>query len=307
VTVIGGGGMMGMRIGAEMALLGHTVQLQDRTRIALSRAKGQIQELYKDLVAGGYLSEDEADLAHSRISLTTDMKAAVENADFISEAIVEVMEVKRGVIREASLHCPPTAIISTNTMSLSVSEIAKGCVNPERVMGVRFLYPVLLIADVEITCATETTASAVEQIKSMLMQHGKKPYMKRPGAGNHLVLTQDMVKMQYAAHLQKRQLAEQAAAAAGARPPPVAAAAGAAVATTADVAGGVASAAAASAGAAGADTTCLVCMDQPKNTLLYPCGHVSVCDDCAATLMARGGTCPVCRAKVDRVIRAFIT
>ena len=45
----------------------------------------------------------------------------------------------------------------------------------------------LLIADVEITVGSDTSNHTIEQVKSMLIQDGKRPYMKRPGSGNHLV------------------------------------------------------------------------------------------------------------------------
>jgi 3-hydroxybutyryl-CoA dehydrogenase len=70
--------------------------------------------------------------ALSRISHTVDMAAAVREADIISEAIVELIEVKREVLKTISTLCRSEAIISTNTMSLSISDIAQECRNPER-------------------------------------------------------------------------------------------------------------------------------------------------------------------------------
>lgn len=73
--------------------------------------------------------------ASSRLSHTTDMGDAVRDADFISEAIVETIEIKREVIGKVCRLCSADAIVSTNTMSLSVSEIARGCTNPQRFVG----------------------------------------------------------------------------------------------------------------------------------------------------------------------------
>jgi hypothetical protein len=91
------------------------------------------------------------------------------------------------VIAEVCRLARDDAVVSTNTMTLSVTDIARGCDCPERVIGVRFLYPVLLITDVEMTVGSDTSNTTIEQVKSMLIQDRKKPYMKRPGSGNHLV------------------------------------------------------------------------------------------------------------------------
>jgi hypothetical protein len=104
-----------------------------------------------------------------------------------------------------------------------------------------------------------------------------------------------VVVCRYATHLQKRAHTQQAADAAASR------------ATDGDAAtAGAADAPAEYVESAETDNSCLICMDKPKNTLLFPCGHVCACDGCAAILSTQG-TCPVCRAKIEKVIKAFIT
>lgn len=128
--------------------------------------------MFDTLSASGHITEDEALVALARISTSDDLSLAVAGADFVSEAIIEDLEIKRHVIRDVCNFTRRDTVVSTNTMSLSVSDISMGCNSPERVIGVRFLYPVLLITDVEMTVGAETSNSTVEQVKSMLIQDG---------------------------------------------------------------------------------------------------------------------------------------
>ncbi|GFO38062.1 mediator of RNA polymerase ii transcription subunit 24 [Plakobranchus ocellatus] len=55
------------------------------------------------------------------------------------------------------------------------------------------------------------------------------------------------------------------------------------------------------------DTHCLICLDYPSDTVLYQCGHMCVCYKCGRDLISRGHSCPVCRAPIKDVIRAYKT
>uniref|UniRef100_A0A0B7AVC5 RING-type domain-containing protein n=1 Tax=Arion vulgaris TaxID=1028688 RepID=A0A0B7AVC5_9EUPU len=55
------------------------------------------------------------------------------------------------------------------------------------------------------------------------------------------------------------------------------------------------------------DTHCLICLDRHTDTVLYQCGHMCVCFVCGRDLMSRGHKCPVCRAPIKDVIRAYKT
>jgi len=62
-------------------------------------------------------------------------------------------------------------------------------------------------------------------------------------------------------------------------------------------------------GGAGGDTVvneCVVCMDSKKSHVLVPCGHVCVCKVCAGNIVATKQACPVCRARVEQVIKVYL-
>ena len=54
-------------------------------------------------------------------------------------------------------------------------------------------------------------------------------------------------------------------------------------------------------------TRCTVCLDQPREVLLQPCGHVCVCGDCSKRLRCSGNQCPICRVNIVNTQRAYIS
>ena len=57
----------------------------------------------------------------------------------------------------------------------------------------------------------------------------------------------------------------------------------------------------------GTDSDCAICMDSSRNSVLRPCNHMITCYDCSILLLNRQDSCPVCREKIDEVIRIFMS
>ena len=53
------------------------------------------------------------------------------------------------------------------------------------------------------------------------------------------------------------------------------------------------------------DSSCLICLDRATDSVLYQCGHMCVCYTCGLTLKQRGAHCPMCRAPIKDIIRAY--
>jgi hypothetical protein len=53
------------------------------------------------------------------------------------------------------------------------------------------------------------------------------------------------------------------------------------------------------------DGCCIICMDQPKNTVFYKCGHLATCIECGSAMQERGQSCPICRQVIVDVVRVF--
>lgn len=188
VTVVGGAGMMGRLIGGEMALSGHSVILFDLNPDKLAAARENLFEQMASLVTEGLLTPEDVEDCRLRVTCSNELPEAVAVADFVIESVVEREAIKKSVFRDITRHCPARTICATNSMTMSVSVISEDAIDKTRIMGVRFLYPVLLVPDVEITAGMETDPACVEQAKSMLMSMDKQPFYKAPGSGNHLKL-----------------------------------------------------------------------------------------------------------------------
>ena len=212
---------------------------------------------------------------------------------------------------------------------------------PDRVLGVRFLFPVLMMRDVELTSGTQTSSAALEQVKGIFLAMNKTPFYKQPGAGNFLVLTEQRIAESRAAHLadrrrrraqqqQVQQVASIGGRTAGSGVGGGARAAGAGAAGEGLLVGSSnsssngssssgsnaaqedAEVAAAGGGADhelgnGAAKTCCICTTGPKDTLLTPCGHISTCFSCANILLKQQHKCPICRGHIDQVFKAFVS
>ena len=86
----------------------------------------------------------------------TDLKEAVKDADYIIEAVPEILSLKQKVFGEVSQYCRPDAVFATNTSSLSITEIAKGLKHPEQLVGTHFFNPPQVLVLLEIIKGEKT-------------------------------------------------------------------------------------------------------------------------------------------------------
>jgi 3-hydroxybutyryl-CoA dehydrogenase len=149
VAVVGAG-TMGAGIAQAVAVSGATVRLTDVDADAVSRALTRIRTTLADGVSRNKISATAADAALARIVSAPALDAAVEDADLLIEAVAEDLDVKRDVFARADTVSPPTAILATNTSSLSIARIAQATTNRTRVVGLHFFNPVHAMELVEV-------------------------------------------------------------------------------------------------------------------------------------------------------------
>ncbi len=167
-----GSGAMGTGI-AQVALFGgERVALFDTNEEALNRAKNNLDAQFSKLVEKGKLTEErKAELA-SQVSFVRYMNDLAD-CDWVIEAIVEDLAVKKAVFAELDALLPKTSILATNTSSLSVTAIASACKHPERVWGIHFFNPAFLMPLVEIIPALQTEKERLSEIQSTINAWGK--------------------------------------------------------------------------------------------------------------------------------------
>ena len=176
-SVVGvlGAGAMGAGIAQVAAAAGHTVVLADAHQPALQRAlDGFAKEMARD-VEKGRRTQAEANALVARISLA-DAGAGMQpfaNCELVIEAIVEDLAVKRAVFAALESAVAPTAVLATNTSSLSISAIAAACTRPDRILGVHFFNPAPRMPLVEIIAGVATDATVVTNARALVDAWGK--------------------------------------------------------------------------------------------------------------------------------------
>ncbi|GAB7302273.1 3-hydroxyacyl-CoA dehydrogenase NAD-binding domain-containing protein [Clavibacter michiganensis] len=140
----------------------------DQTRVdaGVAGIHGEIRKLAEK----GRISPDEANRLTALVTGTTD-KADFADADWVIEAVFEELSVKQQVFAEIEQHVSATAILATNTSSLSVERIGERLANPERLVGFHFFNPVAVMPLIEVVRTPQTTdetlATAMQVAKTL--------------------------------------------------------------------------------------------------------------------------------------------
>ena len=148
--------------------------LVDASEDALARSENNLNKVFSRLVEKGRLTEVESDQIKGRIHRTTSMDA-LATAELVIEAIVEDLGVKTELFQRLEHIVGKNTVLATNTSSLSVTALAKGCQRPEQVIGLHFFNPAPLMALVEVIPALQTQSGLAEQAMTAMAAWGKSP------------------------------------------------------------------------------------------------------------------------------------
>jgi 3-hydroxybutyryl-CoA dehydrogenase len=165
-----GAGAMGNGIAQLAAQIGCEVVMRDIEDAFVERGMKSIDRFLSKSVEKGKLEAKEKDTIMGRIKGTTDM-ADLKDVDFLVEAVLEDLDLKKKVFKELDELCRPEVILSTNTSSMSITEIATATSRPDKICGMHFFNPAPLMRLVEIIrgyyTSNETVATATELAKKM--------------------------------------------------------------------------------------------------------------------------------------------
>ena len=167
-----GAGTMGAGIAQLAAVHGHPVLLLDTSEGAAAAAIARIARVLAALVDKGRMSEADCNAAISRLQ-PADKLDAMADAALVIEAIVENLQIKQQLMRSLEQIVKPDTILATNTSSISVTAIANGMQNPERLGGMHFFNPVPLMKLVEVIAGAETHADVLERLAALAERWGK--------------------------------------------------------------------------------------------------------------------------------------
>ncbi len=167
-----GAGTMGNGIAQTAAQAGYEVVMRDIKEVFVERGFANIQKFLAKSVEKGKMTEDEKAAVEGRIKLTTDM-SDLADCDFVIEAVLEIMDLKREVFAELDKLLKPEVILATNTSSMSITSIAAATGRPEKVVGMHFFNPVPLMRLCEIIRGHATSDDTVAVTTEVAQKMGK--------------------------------------------------------------------------------------------------------------------------------------
>lgn len=178
-VVVVGAGTMGEGIAQNFSQAGLSVQLIDLDQRILDRCLAQIEANLRLFLEFDLLHEEPSSIM-SRIKpvLSRHLGQAIKDGDFVTEAIPEVLDLKRDLFAQLD-SCRNDIVLSSNTSSFTISAIADGMRTPGRVIGLHYFNPAQIMPLVEIHRGQHTEDEAVEVARELMMRVGKKPVLVR--------------------------------------------------------------------------------------------------------------------------------
>ena len=169
-----GAGIMGAGVGQLCAQQGYDVTVVDISDELVEKAKGKVTAGLSKRVENGKITQEEMDAVLSRLNWSTGLEQA-KDSDFVVEAIIENIDAKKEVFQKLDSICPPETILATNTTALSVSDIASATQRPDKVIGMHFFNPAVIMKLVEIIRGNQTSDETIATTKKFAEDLGKVP------------------------------------------------------------------------------------------------------------------------------------
>ena len=173
VAIIGAGAM-GRGIAQIAAQAGSQVWLYDTQAEAIQKARDAVFQQWDKLQEKGRLTPEAVAGHKSRLLGATSLQDLAE-CELVVEAIVEKIDIKKSLFSDLEKVLAPTAVLVTNTSSLSVTAIAAALQRPGQFAGYHFFNPVPLMKVVEVIAGLKTDAAVCEQLSAYALQMGHKP------------------------------------------------------------------------------------------------------------------------------------
>lgn len=285
-----GGGLLGVKIAGNLAYHGHTVKLHDRSTQILNSVPLRIEEDKQELKQDGILLQPNYP---GRVICLSQLEDAVHDVDFVFEAVVDSLQVKQELFERVSHFCKHDAIVATNTLNIDVDAIVQEMTNKERALGLRFLFPVHCIPEIEMTTTAYTSTGTVQKVKDFMERMGKTLFLRSGPVP--LILDEEQRETRKQDYMSRLKNQRHLGYAVVDRLIPQLAHRGNIAADDSDF-----------------DTEhqpdeqdCAICMDSPRNCVLRQCHHMCTCIDCGQLLLHRRDCCPICRKEISEVIRVF--
>jgi 3-hydroxybutyryl-CoA dehydrogenase len=179
---VAGAGAMGRGIAQICVQAGSTVQLYDTQGAALARARDDIFAQWDRMVDKGRMEAAAAASCKERLQLAEGLQAFA-GCQLVIEAIVERLDAKQSFFTQVEALVQPSAVLATNTSSLSVTAIAAGMKRPQQVAGYHFFNPVPLMKVVEVVAGLKTDRAVCDALAQYARAMGHTPVQAQDTPG----------------------------------------------------------------------------------------------------------------------------
>ncbi|ALX50171.1 3-hydroxyacyl-CoA dehydrogenase family protein [Lentibacillus amyloliquefaciens] len=206
ITILGAG-VMGHGAAQLFAQAGKNVRIRARRETSLEKARELITNSLKIMVEKAMLNDQEMEQALARITYTTDLHEAIQNADFILESIPEVLETKLETYEIIESVVSEDTIISSNTSTFPLKELTQNAKHPERFIITHFFNPPQLVPIVEIVKDDNTNEDTINATYDILKEIGKSPVVLKKEITGFIVNRVQVAMLREAFHLMEEGVA----------------------------------------------------------------------------------------------------
>ncbi len=168
-----GMGTMGSQIGIVCARAGFETSLVETSEDLVQKGLKGIRAFLDKQVSKGKITEQKMNELFSRLSTTTDTERSLSTADLVIEAVYEDIGLKKEIFKKADNFCSKDTILTSNTSTLSISEMGATTSRPNKCIGTHFLIPAALTPLVEVVRGVETSDETHEIVINFLMKCDK--------------------------------------------------------------------------------------------------------------------------------------
>ena len=176
-----GAGTMGSGLGQLAAQKNIKATVMDTDEKIVENAKNKITSGLEKRIAKGKITEQDKDNVLAKISWTTDINKA-KDADFVIEAVFENMDIKKELFKKLDNICSANVILASNTTALSITEISSATNRPDKVIGMHFFNPAVIMKLVEIIRGENTSEDTINSAKTFAETLGKTPIVTKKEA-----------------------------------------------------------------------------------------------------------------------------
>jgi 3-hydroxybutyryl-CoA dehydrogenase len=203
-----GSGVMGSGIAQSFAVSGYYVTINDIKEELLYHAQNRISENLSLLMEEGALTDREKQRTLAKITYSVDLEGAVRDADFIIEAIPEVIELKLNLYQQLEEIIKPDAIVASNTSTFPISQLMEKASFAERMVITHFFNPGHLVPLVEIVQHDETKPEIVKTTMDLMRKIGKSPILLKKEIAGFIANRLQTALMREAFYLLKEGVAD---------------------------------------------------------------------------------------------------